>query len=198
MLPLKYHTPDTWGETVLKNPLALLSDHAYLERKAASNALELLNRWPEPNLPEMWISSLCSVAKDEAIHLGLVTRLLKKKGGRLQRLHKSQYATDLRSLVRRGLTPEELLDRLLISALIEARSCERFDILARVSEDTDLRRFYGNLRESEKSHYKIFLALAGAIVSKPVLKKRWEEMVEAESRIIQSQPLGPTLHSRHP
>ena len=86
--------------------------------KAASNALELMNRWPEPVCPEGWVTTLASVARDEAAHLNSVTRLLSQRGGKLERLHKNPYAHDLRRLVRKGAGVQELLDRLLVSALL--------------------------------------------------------------------------------
>ena len=120
-LPLLCRTPDSWAEVVLEQPLALLSDHAYLEKKAASNALELLNRWPEPNGPKNWVVTLSAVARDEASHLHAVTRLLDQRGGKLERLHRNLYANELRRLVRKGTGSREILDRLLVAALIEAR-----------------------------------------------------------------------------
>jgi tRNA 2-(methylsulfanyl)-N6-isopentenyladenosine37 hydroxylase len=194
-LPLAYRTPDRWAEQVLHHPLALLSDHAYLEKKAASNALELMNRWPEPTCPEGWVNTLASVARDEAAHLHSVARLLSQRGGRLERLHKNPYANDLRRLVRKGAGVQELLDRLLVSALIEARSCERFEVLSRVCQDAELGQFYRSLWGSEFGHYTVFLQLARDIVQKQVVEERWVGMVEAEGRIIVSQPPGPRMHS---
>src|SRR5581483_2966272 len=75
-LPLRYKTPQSWAIGVLKEPLALLNDHAHLEKKAATNALELLNRWPEPNPPENWVAAMTAVARDEVDHLATVSRLL--------------------------------------------------------------------------------------------------------------------------
>jgi tRNA-(ms[2]io[6]A)-hydroxylase len=193
-LPLEYRTPDRWAEQVLRYPLALLSDHAYLEKKAASNALELMNRWPEP-CPDGWVNTLASVARDEAAHLNSVTRLLSQRGGRLERLHKNPYANDLRRLVRKGAGIQELLDRLLVSALIEARSCERFEVLSRVCQDAELGQFYRSLWGSEFGHYTVFLQLARDIVREGSVEVRWSEMVQAEGRIILTQAPGPRMHS---
>src|SRR3954463_12022652 len=113
-LPLRYTTPDTWAPAVLTAPLALLNDHAHLEKKAASNALELLNRWPEPNPPENWVAAMSAVARDEVEHLSTVSRLLARRGGRLTKQHANPYAADLHKLVRRGRGREELVDRLMI------------------------------------------------------------------------------------
>src|SRR3954463_10826444 len=129
-LPLRYTTPADWAVAVLARPLDLLNDHAHLEKKAAANALELLNRWPEPRPPENWVAAMTAVARDEVEHLAFVCRLLARRGGRLTKQHSNPYAADLRRLVRQGTGPAELVDRLLVSSLIEARSCERFRLLA--------------------------------------------------------------------
>ncbi|MEI9813369.1 MAG: tRNA isopentenyl-2-thiomethyl-A-37 hydroxylase MiaE [Acidobacteriota bacterium] len=109
----------------LQDPVALLIDHAFLERKAANNALELMTKWPGN---EVAVDMMTAVARDEAAHLSQVTRLLTRRGGKLERVHKNPYANELRQLVRKGENGE-VLDRLFVSALIEARSCERFSVL---------------------------------------------------------------------
>ena len=116
-LPLKYVTPAGWAGQVLHRPLELLNDHAHLEKKAAANALELLNRWPEPRPPENWVTAMTAVARDEVEHLAVVTRLLARRGGRLTKSHSNPYASALHKLVRKGRGTEELTDRLLISSL---------------------------------------------------------------------------------
>src|SRR5207253_3136259 len=130
-------------------------------KKAAANALELLNRWPEPHCPADWVATLAVVAQDEAAHLALVCRLLAQRGGQLARMHKNPYAQELRRLVRNGKGTHELADRLLVSALIEVRSCERFELLGRFAQDTELSKLYAGLCRSEFNHYKVFLRLAG-------------------------------------
>ena len=134
-LPLRYETPIAWARQVLREPLLLLNDHAHLEKKAASNALELLNRWPEPSPPENWVAAMTAIARDEVEHLALVTRILARRGGKLTKSHANPYASALHQLVRKGRGSEELVDRLMISALIEARSCERFRLLGEAVED---------------------------------------------------------------
>ncbi|MCC7293541.1 MAG: hypothetical protein IT449_15895 [Phycisphaerales bacterium] len=193
-LPLRWRTSDAWGSQVLKHPLALLNDHAHLEKKAAANALELLNRWPEPCPPENWVQAMTAVARDEVEHLALVVRLLARRGGRLTRTHANPYAAALRDLVRHGRGPLELIDRLLVSALIELRSCERFEILARCCDDAQLARVYRGLWASEAGHYLSFLGLARALPDATRVDERWEWMLDRESRIIASQPPGPRMH----
>src|SRR5262245_5094902 len=99
-LPLRYVTNSSWARTALDNPLALLNDHSHLEKKAAANALELVNRWPEPNPPENWVTAMTAIARDEVEHLAIVSRLLARRGGRLSRQHSNPYASDLHKLVR--------------------------------------------------------------------------------------------------
>jgi len=195
-LPLRYQTPSTWAEQALLRPLELLNDHAHLEKKAATNALELLNRWPEPNPPENWVAAMTAVARDEVEHLAVVSRLLARRGGKLTKSHANPYASDLHKLVRKGLGPGELVDRLMISALIEARSCERFKLLADVAmEDAELKKLYRGLWTSEHGHYRTFIQLAAEILPEKVVAKRWDEMLDAEARIIQRQSPGPRMHS---
>jgi tRNA-(ms[2]io[6]A)-hydroxylase len=128
-------------------------------------------------------------------HLSTVTRLLARRGGRLSRQHGNPYASDLHKLVRKGLGPEELIDRLMISALIEARSCERFKLLADRCEDAELAKLYKGLWASEHGHYLSFLQLAEQILPAAVVSKRWNEMLDAEAAIIVRQSPGPRMHS---
>ena len=192
-LPLCSRTPVEWARAVLEDPIALLIDHAFLEKKAANNAMELLTRWPNEWVPG-WVETMTTVARDEAAHLAQVTRLLVKRGGRMERIHKNPYANSLRLLVRKG-EAAEILDRLFVSALIEARSCERFAVLAAAAEDEELAGFYKALFSSELGHYKVFLKLANKIAPKAQVEARWQQMLEAEARILAEQPAGPRIHS---
>ena len=191
--PLRSRTPPEWGTAVLADPFSLLIDHAFLEKKAATNALELLTRWPNEWL-DGWVEAMTGVARDEIAHLWQVVRLLSSRGGRMDRFHKNPYANALRQLVRKA-TRQELLDRLLVAALIELRSCERFSVLAAVSTDAELAGFYRTLFSSELGHYRIFLHLAGKFTAREELDARWEEMLAAEAEILAAQAPGPRIHS---
>jgi len=194
-LPLRYKTPPQWAQEVLEQPLLLLNDHSHLEKKAATNALELLNRWPEPNPPENWVAAMTAVARDEVEHLAIVSRLLARRGGRLTRQHSNPYASELHKLVRKGQGPAELIDGLMISALIEARSCERFNLLASTCKDPELSKLYQALWASEHGHYRTFIQLAEQILPERVVSERWNEMLDAEARLISVQTPGPRMHS---
>jgi tRNA-(ms[2]io[6]A)-hydroxylase len=180
-LPLRSRTPLEWALGVLSDPISLLIDHAFLEKKAANNAMELMTRWPDDWTPG-WVETMTGIARDEAAHLAQVARLLMKRGGRLSRGHKSPYSNALRSLVRSG-SPNEIVDRLLVSALIELRSCERFALLADTSQDAELAGFYKALFASERGHYRVFLKLAYKVAARDEVKDRWERMLEWEARI---------------
>lgn len=195
-LPLRSRTPMEWGPAALADPIALLIDHAFLEMKAAQNAMELMTRWPSEWTPG-WVETMTGVARDEAAHLAQVTRLLMKRGGRMERGHKSFYAAALRNLVRSGKTGETL-DRLCVSALIEARSCERFFVLASTTTDEELATFYKALFSSELGHFKVFLRLANKMAPAEEVKERWEYMLDQEARILSEQPAGSRIHSGLP
>ena len=191
--PLHSRTPVEWARAVLADPIPLLIDHAFLEKKAATNAMELLTRWPDDWL-DGWVETMTAVARDEANHLAQVVRLLLARGGRMDRYHKNPYAGALRLLVRKG-EPTELLDRLLVAALIEVRSCERFAVLAEAAEDAELSAFYRSLYASEFGHYTVFLKLARRFTKEAVVEKRWQEMLADEAAILAAQAPGPRIHS---
>lgn len=191
---LESHTPAHWASQVLREPLALLADHAWLERKAAANALDLLGRWPDPAGATQWVDVLTTIARDETQHLQAVSRLLAARGGVLPRVHRNPYTTALHGLVRRGQGPLELLDRLLVSALIEARSCERFECLAASAHETELAAFYRGLMASEAGHHQAFVSLAASAATPRTCVARWAELATAEALILAAQPPGPRMH----
>jgi tRNA-(ms[2]io[6]A)-hydroxylase len=192
-LPLRSRTPVEWAQRVLADPITLLIDHAFLEKKAANNAMEMMTRWPNEWTPG-WVETMTAIARDEAAHLAQVTRILMRRGGRLARVHKSPYANALRSLVRKGGTTETV-DRLLVSALIELRSCERFALLAEAAPDAELASFYKALFTSERGHYRVFLKLAYQVSDREAVDQRWDRMLDSEAAILADQPSGVGIHS---
>jgi tRNA 2-(methylsulfanyl)-N6-isopentenyladenosine37 hydroxylase len=192
-LPLHSRTPLEWSRAALSDPIALLIDHAFLEKKAANNAMDLLARWPADFFPA-WVETMTQIARDEGAHLAQVTRLLIRRGGALDRGHQNPYAKALRALVRKG-AQNEILDRLYVSALIEARSCERFGVLAATCGDPELAAFYHALFFSELSHYQAFLDLAYKVAPENVVNQRWQEILALEAQIMAEQEPGPRIHS---
>ncbi|MCP3906002.1 MAG: hypothetical protein GY715_20455 [Planctomycetes bacterium] len=194
-LPLACKTPLAWARHALEDPLSLLNDHAHLEKKAATTALELLHRWPDPNPPENWVRAMTNLARDEVDHLAVVTRMLARRGGHLTRHHRNPYARELHGHVRMGRGNDELVDRLMVASLIECRSCERFVLLARVCEDRELADLYEELIVADYGHYRVFVDLAKKVEKAKAVQDRWREMLELEAAIIQKQTPGPRMHS---
>jgi tRNA 2-(methylsulfanyl)-N6-isopentenyladenosine37 hydroxylase len=130
--------------------------------------------------------------RDEAEHLQLVLRHLHRLGGRLTAVHGNPYAAALHERIRGG--PEELLDRLLVSALIEARSCDRFEVLAEAAQDPELRALYRGLCASERGHFRAFTALAEK-VDPANAAARWAWFLDEEARVMAAQAPGPRMHA---
>jgi tRNA-(ms[2]io[6]A)-hydroxylase len=177
-------TPDAWVNEALRRLPELLLDHANCELKAASSALSLLYRYPERTALTQRMSRL---AREELRHFEQVRALMDELGIAFERLSASRYASALREAVRRD-EPERLLDLLLVGALIEARSCERFALLApRLPEN--LARFYSGLLAAEARHFAHYVKFArtesGA--SPAAIEARMEELLAIESRLV-SEP----------
>ncbi|NBV83960.1 hypothetical protein EBR57_07565 [bacterium] len=194
-LPLHVKTPEKWAVTALSHPLALLNDHFHLEKKAATNALDMMSRWQGEIVPIKWFNVMSAIAKDETDHMKLIAKIIAKRNGTCTKVHSNGYASALRHLVRKGTASVELMDRLLISALIELRSCERFHLLATTTTDPELQKLYTGLWGSEKGHYLQFIESAAWVMPPKLVQERWEIMLNLETQVIQSQPPGPRIHS---
>jgi hypothetical protein len=130
-------------------------------------------------------------------HLVVVLRALGKRGGRLSAVHRNPYAAALHALVRTGDGKRELVDRLLVCALIEARSCERFEALVAACEDDALRTLYRGLCASEHGHYRVFVELARSVADADVVDRRFSELLDAEADI-RGAGAGPRMHAGVP
>jgi len=201
-LSLRVATPPSWADLALGAPLVLLNDHAHLEKKAAANALGLLNRWPiEPSDTHTreagaeWVRLLSTVARDETEHLARVLRVLEHRGGSMSRGHRNGYAAALHRHVRLGQGRAEVQDLLWVSALIEARSCERFALLGAAAQEVDLLALYRVLERSERGHHRIFLDLARSLSGATEAASGWSAWLDREADAIGSQPPGPSMHS---
>lgn len=200
-LPLRSLTPPVWASQVLHDPIALLSDHAHLEKKAAANALDLIHRYPQTRshdddaYRDRWVKTLSVIAREESEHLALVIRLLHERGGQLSKHHRNQYAADLRQHVRLGAGSRDTIDRLMVSALIEVRSCERFGVLADNCDDPALAKLYSGLYASELGHYHIFIELARGLPGATEVESRWNEWLDIEANVIGAQAPTSSMHS---
>jgi len=194
-LELAWTTPCQWAAEALREPLALLSDHAYCELGAAAAAQGLLARRPGDS---RLVERLAAHASEELRHFRQVHRLLVELGGALGYARRNPYAEGLLALVQRG--PAGLLDRLLVFGLIERRSLERFQLLAEVAAErgSPLSALYAELAPSEEGHAALFLELARERVPAGELAERLQLWTEREARLVAGLPFAPCIHSGPP
>lgn len=192
MLGLKLVTDPRWVNIVETNIEEILTDHAWCEQKAASNAISLITYNSE--LEEL-VTELLVIAKEELDHLQLVHNLIKSRGLTLGRERKDHYVNELYKFMKKdGSRKDALVDRLLFSAMIEARSCERFKVLSENIKDQELAKFYRDLMISEAGHYTTFLGFARKYVDNFDVDKRWQEWIEFETSIIVNYGKNETVH----
>lgn len=192
MLGLKLPTDPRWVNIVETNIDEILTDHAFCEQKAATNAISLIVYAPEyPDLVEQMIV----LAQEELDHFNQVHELIKKRGRVLGRERRDEYVNELYLFVRKGHKREiVLVDRLLFSAMIEARSCERFRVLSENIQDKELSAFYRDLMVSEANHYTTFIKLAKKYSKGEDVDKRWKEFLEYEATVIAKYGKKETIH----
>ncbi|MCZ6522088.1 MAG: tRNA-(ms[2]io[6]A)-hydroxylase [Bacteroidetes bacterium] len=193
MLGLKLPTDPRWVNIAEKNLDEILIDHAYCEQKAASSCISLIVQFPEK---EKLVEMLTLVVAEEWEHFQRVLHQLGKRGYQLGKQRTDHYVVELNKHLRKGGSREQqLMEKLLLNALIEARSCERFKILSENINDHELREFYQELMVSEASHYRNFLELAKEYMPSEVVKKRWKELLEIETEIMrQLEVRGDRMH----
>jgi tRNA-(ms[2]io[6]A)-hydroxylase len=188
---LAWQTPLDWVARVAEDPLALLSDHAHCELKAAASAQGLIAR--NPGRGEM-LERLAGVAVEEMQHFSLVLRELFARGGTLRHIEPNPYTE---TLLRRSKETREhlLVDRLLVCGLIEARSLERFHLLAEHLEDDGLATLYRDLVPSEAAHQGLFLALAREVAPREVVAARYDSLIEIEAEVMRGLAFCVRMHS---
>lgn len=193
MLGLKLPTDPRWVDLAEKSIEEILTDHAYCEQKAASSGISLIVLYPD--LTEL-VEEVTKVVDEEWGHFRMVLEELKKRGLPLGFPRKDEYVLSLNKKIRNNGTYEQkLLDRLLLCALIEARSCERFKLLSQQISDSELRLFYKKLMISESGHYKLFIDLAIKYISKELVQKRWNEFLVLEEMVLNEIELrGDRMH----
>lgn len=192
MLGLKLPTDPRWVNIVESNISEILTDHAWCEQKAASNALSLIVN--NPNYTEM-VTELLKIAKEELEHFEQVHDIIKEKGLTLGLERKDNYVGVLFKFMKKGGSRQSsLIDRLLFSAMIEARSCERFRVLSENITDKKLAKFYHDLMVSEAGHYTTFLGFARKYGEGIDVDKRWKEWLEYEASIITNYGKKETVH----
>lgn len=193
MLGLLTPTDPSWVDAAEGDLAGLLSDHAHCELKAASNALGLIGRFGATH-PAL-IAPLSALAQEETAHFRAVHERLEKRAAPFERPCPDDYVNALWNATKpERQTFHVLMDRLLVGALIEARSCERFKLLSERLKDAELRAFYRGLMESEARHYRLFCGLCEDLFGVKEARARLEELARRESQVASMLPLGPKVH----
>jgi tRNA-(ms[2]io[6]A)-hydroxylase len=193
ILKLQLPTDPLWVKNVVESNIEeLLTDHAFCEQKAASNAITLIVQ--NPNLSDL-VQDMALLVQEEMDHFKRVHDIIVARGFLLGKERKDNYVNELRKFIIIGGGREaQLIDRLLFSAMIEARSCERFKVLSENINDTHLSEFYHELMVSEATHYAMFIRLAKKYAVEIDVDKRWKEFLEYEAQVIQNYGKSETIH----
>ena len=190
MFDLQFPTPQAWLDEVLSHFDAFLIDHAAAERKASGMALSMVTHYPDK--PEL-MTRLTDIAVEELAHFQQVMGILVARKITPTPDTKDRYVNGLLKLMRKG-TDVYMLDRLLIASIIEARGCERFQLIADNIQDESLRAFYAGIAESEARHYLDFLEIAEWYFPVDVIEARLAQLLPAEAEIVKSLPIQAALH----
>lgn len=193
MLGLKLPSDPRWVNLAEKDLEEILTDHAYCEQKAATSCISLIQQYPEY---KRMVKELAPIVTEEWGHFRLVLAELEKRNLDLGRQRKDEYVNKLFKFQKKGGSREEgLLEKLLVFALIEARSCERFRLLSLHINDDDLKEFYHRFMVSEAGHYRLFIDLAKEVGGEEKALARWKEYLEHEAKIIENLEVrGDRIH----
>jgi tRNA-(ms[2]io[6]A)-hydroxylase len=192
MFKLKLPTDPRWANIAEDNIQEILTDHAWCEQKAATNAIGLITMLPER--PDI-VTELLAIAQEELEHFGMVLEIIKKRGYTFGRTRKDDYVNELVNFIQKGGHRDTMIvDKMLFAAMIEARSCERFKVLTENIKDEELKKFYKELMISEANHYTTFIGFARELGDPEQVNKRWEEWLEYEAKIIKSYGNKETIH----
>ncbi len=193
ILKLKLPTDPLWVKNVVESNIEeILTDHAFCQQKAASNAITLIVQ--NPNLSDL-VQEMAMLVQEEMDHFKRVHDLIIARGYVLGRERKDHYVNELMQfMIKGGSRHAQLIDRLLFSAMIEARSCERFKVMSEHIKDEELSAFYHELMISEAGHYTMFIKLARKYAEDIDVDKRWNEYLEYEAKVIQNYGKSETIH----
>jgi len=192
MLGLQFETETTWAEIAKYNLQQILTDHAFLEQKAASNAVSIIINYSEET--EL-VKEMSNIAIEEMQHFKMVHLLMVKRGMVLGREQKNDYAIRLQKFFNKTKDrTDALIQRLLVAALIEARSCERFKVFSENMEDEELSKFYNNLMISEANHYTTFLKFARQYQDREIVDKKWNALVTFEAEMMKERGSEAKIH----
>ncbi|MEO6668553.1 MAG: tRNA-(ms[2]io[6]A)-hydroxylase [Ferruginibacter sp.] len=193
ILGLQLPTDPRWVNLAEIQLEEILTDHAYCEQKAATTCISLIQKNPDK---ELMVEELSPIVTEEWGHFRMVLAELKKRNLKLGRQRKDIYVNKLLQFQKKDGSPNErFLDQMLIMALIEARSCERFKRLSEGLDDEYMRNFYRKFMESEAGHYTLFITLAEHYQDKKIVRKRWMEWLEYEKELMGTEEVrGDRIH----
>ena len=192
MLGLKFETSTSWVEIAQSGLQQVLTDHAFAEQKAASNAVSIIINYSEET---DLVSAMSDIAIEEMEHFKMVHEFMVARGMVLGREQKNDYAKHLHSFFQKTKDrTDALIQRLLIAALIEARSCERFKVFSENIEDQELAKFYKDLMISEANHYSVFLGFARQYQDREIVDKKWEGLLAYEADFMRNRGTKAKVH----
>lgn len=193
LLGLQLPTDPRWVNIAQMNIEDILVDHAYCEQKAATSCISLIVQYPDK---KELVAMMTPVVAEEWSHFERVIEQLDKRGMSFGKQRKDEYVAQLSQILKKGGSREQqLVEKLLMNALIEARSCERFKLLSQNIEDEELQKFYYELMVSEAGHYKNFLLLAKTYMPEDYVQKRWKEFLVEEAKILKTLEVrGDRMH----
>jgi tRNA-(ms[2]io[6]A)-hydroxylase len=192
MFRLQLPTDPRWVNVAEMNEEFILSDHAYCELKAASTAMSLARKFYDN--PEL-VTKMTELATEEMEHFNRVHSFILKRGYKWLPEKKDEYVNRIAKQIKTGGGRiQQLVDHLLVAALIEARSCERFKILSEQIKDKELAEFYRELMESEAGHYTLFITLARNVETREKVDRRWEDLLKIEAEVILTLGNKSTIH----
>ena len=192
MLGLQFETETSWVEIAKDNLQQILTDHAFLEQKAASNAVSIIINYSEETA---LVKEMSNIAIEEMQHFKMVHLLMVKRGMTLGREQKNDYAIRLQKFFNKTKDrTNALVQRLLIAALIEARSCERFKVFSENMEDEELSTFYKNLMVSEANHYTTFLSFARQYQDREIVDEKWNALLAFEAEMMRERGNVAKIH----
>lgn len=194
MMRLQLPTDPRWVDIAYENIEEILTDHAWCEQKAASNAITIITINSEY---QDLVTDMLRVAKEEIDHFEQVHELIKKRGFTLGREKKDDYVGELAKYMKQqnnGSRISGFVERMLFSAMIEARSCERFKVLSENIPDPELAAFYRELMESEAQHYTTFIHYARKYGQGIDVEKRWREWLDYEASVIANYGTKQAIH----
>jgi tRNA 2-(methylsulfanyl)-N6-isopentenyladenosine37 hydroxylase len=184
MLGLKLETDPRWVDIASKSIEEILIDHAFCEQKAAASGISLIVLFPDR---QQLVEEVTEIVAEEWSHFERVLKELKSRGFGLGEARKDEYVQKLSKVEKKGGSREtQIMEKLLICAMIEARSCERFKLLYEHLEDPSLKKFYYEFMVSEAGHYTSFINLAKVYNPAQKVKDRWEEVLQAEAEIVRT------------